>query len=117
MIIKASGSSLHTVQYQLIANIACLTVSVPLLLVLNTFIFRNEQLGTMNEFLSMPWTHWLSSFYIGFTYFIGMLVDMMAYQRGNVALIGWLEYFAIPLAFIYQVFIFQDDPDSIEGAG
>ena len=105
MIIKSGGSTLHTAQYQLVANMACLTISVPLLLTLNTFIFRNEQLGTFSDFCVMPWIHWLAAVFVGLTYFIGMFLNMIAYQRGNVALIGWLEYFAIPLAFLYQIFI------------
>ena len=117
MIIKMGGNTLHTVQYQLVSNIACLTISVPVLLIVNSVLFQNEQLGTFSDFCAMPWTDWLVALFVGFSYFIGMIVDMMAYQRGNVAMIGWLEYFAIPLSFIFQIFVFDDDPDPIEGMG
>ena len=45
-----------------------------------------------------------------------MMIDNQ-YQRGNAALIAWLEYIAIPLAFLYQVFVFDDVPGQIEGIG
>ena len=117
LIVKSSGNTLHSVQYQFIANIACLSISVPVLLMLNSYIFQNEQLGTYDDFLKMPSIHLVVAAYIGLTYFIGMFLNMVAYQRGNVAMIGWLEYFSIPLAFLYQATVFHDDPDKFEGAG
>jgi len=59
----------------------------------------------------------LLSLYVGVTYFVGLVLDVMAYQRGNAVMIAWLEYFAIPLAFIYQVFVFEQIPGEIEGMG
>ena len=32
-------------------------------------------------------------------------------------MIAWLEYFAIPIAFLYQVFVFEDIPGQLAGVG
>ena len=78
LIIKSGGNTLHSIQYQFVSDLACLVISVPLLLILNTFILHDEWIGTFANFLHMDYTMWLVAIYIGFTYFIGRVVDMMA---------------------------------------
>ena len=80
MIVKAGGNTLHSVQYQFVANIACLVISVPLLLMLNTYLLHDEWVGTFSNFLHMDYTMVLLSLYVGFTYFIGLVVDMTAVE-------------------------------------
>merc|ERR1711971_797535 len=102
------------IQLQLGAMICSLCISVPMILVMNTFVIDSELIGTFSDLGAMSISDVLVCIAVGFGGFAGMSLNVKGYQIGNAAVISWLEYIAIPLGFVYQSFIFENPPDEFE---
>ena len=111
LIVKKGKDNVHYLQYQFGCTLCSLSISVPIMFMLNSLWIDNPLIGTLHDLLHIPWQHVLAAIFIGLAQFTGMSLSVMAYQKGNGARISWLEYIAIPISFgLYHVCVRSEKP-------
>ena len=108
----------HFLQLEIVSAGQTVFISFPILLLLNEYIIKNERIG---GFSANSWEWNIKSICImigiGVNGFAALCLNIVGFQYGDATKVGWLEYIAIVFTFMYQIWLFNDIPDTFEIIG
>ena len=108
---------MHCFVYYAGSTLCILCIAVPCVLLVNSYLIQDESIGTLHDLGTMSLWQIAVCVYLGIAAFISVSLDQMAYQRGNAAVITWLEYMSIPITFALNTFFLKDEPNTFEYIG
>eukprot|EP00483_Globobulimina_turgida_P013101 UN13125 len=119
VILVKKAQNVNFLQYEFSAGICTLCIALPLLTIINSFLLTHsiDIIGNVYSFYKMDVWSILSCVYCGIAAFVAMSLNVMGYQIGNSTVVSWLEYINIPISFLYQMYIFHDEPNIFEYIG
>ena len=117
-VLVRAAVSFHFLQLEIVSAGQTLFVSIPLLMMVNHFLFHSPLIGSLD--LS-DWRFDMSSILIlvivGFNGFNALSLNVIGFQYGDATKVAWFEYLVIIFAFLFQVFLFHDPIDQFEVIG
>jgi len=109
----------HFLQIEITGSLLVVIASAPFMLLLNHFELKSEFIG---DWFSAD--YWVFSFesvlpvvLMSLVGFGNIALNTIGYQLGEAALVGWMEYLQIPIAFLYQIFIFKQSASAMQFIG
>ena len=118
LLIRKTKDNSHWLQHTIISSLLSIFIALPFFILINELFLDNDRIGGFN---SGDWKFDTMSCIqlslLGILGFVSMCMAVIGYQYGFATKVTWLEYSAIIFGFIYQIFLFNDFPNSFELIG
>eukprot|EP01084_Bolivina_argentea_P230445 388744_1 len=113
-----TAKNAHFIQLEIASSAQAIFVTVPMLLVLNDYVIKNDKLGDFNP---NTWIFDIKSVLImivmGFIGFSGLCLWTIGFQCADATKVTWIEYMSLSFTFLYQIFLFHEIPNQFEVIG
>ena len=117
-LMNRKAKDIHVTQSDMVGCINMIVAAIPTSLLLNHFVIKDHEMG---DFHLNSWLFDLESIIImlsvGVLSFLGLSLDILAYQYGDATKVSWMQYFAIAISYMYQIFLFQQIPTPLQIIG
>jgi len=113
-----TATKTHFLQLEMAACMCIVFVSAPIVMILDHYIIKSDFVGdwTRSEW-DWSWSACLGLLFMSLSGFVNLAFLNVGYQLGDAALVGWMEYTQIPISYLYQTFIFGNQPNTLEIVG
>ena len=118
VVLVRTAKESHFLQLELVSALQTVFIAGPVLLLLNEYAIKNDRIG---DFSTDSWKWDIKSIVIiiivGINGFIALCLNVVGFQYGDATKVAWLEYIETVFTLLYQIFLFNDIPNTFEITG